>query len=64
MRVQKKNDRKKPAETTALRIIQRDVAGIDVGSSEHWVCGPGRDDGQPNVEVFATTTEDLNRLAD
>jgi transposase len=40
------------------------VAGIDVSSSEHWVCGPARDDGKPNVRVFGTTTDRLNELAD
>jgi transposase len=39
------------------------VAGLDVGSSQHWVCGPARDDGQPNVRVFGTTTDQLNELA-
>jgi transposase len=40
------------------------VAGLDVGSSQHWVCGPASDDGKPNVRVFGTTTEQLNALAD
>ncbi|NJK42483.1 MAG: IS110 family transposase [Aquincola sp.] len=40
------------------------VAGIDVGSSQHWVCGPAREDGKPNVRVFGTTTDQLNELAD
>jgi transposase len=38
------------------------VAGIDVGSQEHWVCGPARADGQPNVRVFRTTTDQLKDL--
>jgi len=40
------------------------VAGLDVGSSQHWVCGPAREDGKPNVRVFGTTTDQLNELAD
>ena len=40
------------------------VAGVDVGSKEHWVCGPARQDGQPNVRVFGTTTVQLNELVD
>jgi transposase len=47
----------------ALPILQPLVAGIDVGSTQHWVCGPSRD-GAPNVRVFGTTTADLNELAD
>jgi transposase len=40
------------------------VAGLDVGSTQHWVCGPARADGVPNVRVFGTTTAQLNELAD
>jgi transposase len=39
------------------------VAGVDIGSEEHWVCGPARDDGEPNVRVFGTTTAQLEELA-
>ena len=49
---------------TSLPAIRPRVAGLDVGSSEHWVCGPARDDGNPNVRVFGTTTDQLNELAD
>jgi transposase len=38
------------------------VAGIDVGSREHWVCGPARPDEEPNVRVFGTTTEQLEEM--
>jgi len=48
---------------TSLPAIRPRVAGLDVGSSEHWVCGPARDDGKPNVRVFGTTTDQLNELA-
>jgi transposase len=47
-----------------LPAVRPLVAGIDIGSTEHWICGPARDDGQPNVRVFGTTTEQLNELAD
>jgi transposase len=40
------------------------VAGIDVGSREHWVCGPAQADGKPNVRVFGTTTAQLKALVD
>lgn len=49
---------------TSLPAIRPMVAGLDVGSSQHWVCGPPRDDGKPNVRVFGTTTDQLNELAD
>jgi transposase len=48
----------------ALQAIDPAVAGIDVGSREHWVCGPPRDDGEPNVRVFGTTTAQLVELVD
>jgi transposase len=40
------------------------VAGVDIGSTEHWVCGPATADGSPNVRVFGTTTDQLNALCD
>jgi transposase len=49
---------------TSLPAIRPMVAGLDVGSSQHWVCGPAREDGKPNVRVFGTTTDQLNELAD
>ena len=61
----KANKRKaKSATPTALPVIRPRVAGIDIGSSQHWVCGPASADGEPNVRVFGTTTGQLNDLAD
>lgn len=40
------------------------VAGIDLGSTEHWVCGRTCEDGSPNVRVFQTTTPQLQELVD
>ncbi len=56
-----KNETPLPTSLPAIRPL---VAGLDVGSSEHWVCGPARADGKPNVRVFGTTTDQLNELAD
>lgn len=56
----KKSDRPLPTSLPAIRPL---VAGIDVGSSQRWVCGPARADGEPNVRVFSTTTAHLNELA-
>ena len=49
---------------TSIPATRPLVGGIDVGSSEHWVCGPARSDDRPNVRVFGTTTDQLNELAD
>jgi transposase len=48
----------------SLKTIEPNAAGIDLGSREHWVAGPPRDDDRPNVERFGTTTPELVRLAD
>ena len=58
----KTRSKRKPA--TSLPAIHPHVAGIDVGSTQHWVCAPPTGDDQPNVRVFATTTPDLNELVD
>ena len=49
---------------TSLPVVRPMVAGVDVGSSQHWVCGPAKPDGTPNVRVFGTTTSQLTQLAD
>lgn len=53
----------KPQKNT--RIFERifeDTAGIDAGSSEHWVAVPAERDERP-VRRFGTTTRELNELA-
>ena len=48
----------------SLPVTRAKVAGIDIGSREHWVCGPASPDGGVNVRVFSTTTPSLNQMAD
>ena len=61
----RKGDRKKGVlAPTSLPTIRPMVGGIDVGSCEHWVCGPARGDGEANVRVFGTTTDQLHELAE
>jgi transposase len=64
--VKRGNKRKKPTKAgpATLPVLQPMVAGVDIGSTEHWVCGPARADGEANVRVFGTTTAQLNELAD
>jgi transposase len=59
-----KKEKRKAAVPTSLPVVRPKVAGIDVGSTQHWVCGPARGDCEPNVHVFGTTTDQLNALAD
>jgi transposase len=40
-------------------MIQPDVAGIDIGSREMFVCGPADRQGRREMRVFATTTEQI-----
>ena len=43
--------------------IRHKVAGIDIaGCADHYVCGPRRDDGQPDLMHFGTTTPELGRM--
>ncbi len=46
----------------ALVAIRPMVAGVDIGSREHWVAAPPRSDGSANVRVFGTTTPQLQQL--
>ena len=42
---------------------RRSVAGIDIaGHADHYVCGPRRDDGTPDIAHFGTTTAELHKL--
>jgi transposase len=50
------------AAQNGLKRLRPNVAGIDLGAREHWVCGPGREDGPANVQTFRTTTPELERL--
>jgi transposase len=58
----KRKNPKRPVRS--LETIQPHAAGIDLGSREHWVAGPPREDKTPNVACFGTTTPELFRLAD
>jgi transposase len=56
-------ERKLSAEDPGLEIVNRNVAGIDVGNESHFVAvAPGRD-AQP-VQEFGSWTADLERMAD
>lgn len=49
---------------TGLPVLRANVAGIDVGSTEHWVCCPAKSDGKANVKTFGSMTCELEALAD
>ena len=58
----KSKKRNRPIQS--LETIQPNAAGIDLGSREHWVAGPPKEDKTPNVQQFGTTTPELLSLAD
>ncbi len=51
---EKRSDVKKKRKRKAkgLRVIRPNVAGIDVGSKEHYVCCPPRSDEKRNVRAL------------
>src|ERR1700751_4693721 len=55
--------RKLRAEDPGLEIVNRNVAGIDVGHESHFVALPPGRDPQP-VQEFGSWTADLQRMAD
>jgi transposase len=46
-----------------LPVIRQDVAGIDLGSEQHWVCAPTGDRTDREIAVFGATTPELIRMA-
>ena len=47
-----------------LPLLRPDVAGIDLGSQQHWVCAPTVDGTGREVAGFGATTSELIRLAE
>lgn len=46
-----------------LPVVRRHVAGLDLGSEQHWVCAPAADGAGREVAAFGATTPELTRLA-
>lgn len=46
-----------------LPAIQSNVAGIDIGSREMWVCGPTPEGDDREMKVFVTTTDGIQSCA-
>jgi len=47
-----------------LPVIRRNVAGIDLGSKDHWVCAPSRDGSGREVAKLGATTPELQRMVE
>jgi transposase len=52
-----------PKSADGLPVLDPRVAGIDVGSEQHWVCAPAPTGVEREVAVFAATTPGLQQLA-
>src|ERR1039458_7543309 len=66
MAKQKRPKRQAVAQQRAndLKVMRADVAGIDVGAEELFVCAPGPEEGLTQVMVFGTTTPELMKMAE
>jgi transposase len=59
----KQNGRQKRGQLAALPVLRPRVAGIDVGSEQHWACAPTVDGTGREIEKFGATTPELIRMA-
>lgn len=59
---QTKASQTKARRQRGLEVIRGDVAGVDLGARQHWVCGPALESGEPNVKCFGTTTAELEEV--
>jgi transposase len=55
----RRQPKKKIVPASRLSVIQADVAGIDIGSREMFVCSPANEAGEREIRVYATTTEQI-----
>jgi transposase len=50
-------------EIEGFPVLRTNVAGIDLGSESHWVCAPTVDGTGREVQEFAATTPELEKMA-
>lgn len=62
MKIKRRKKPKNPGEE--LAVVRGKVAGVDIGSSEHYVCAPRAGEAGLEVRRFGTTTPQLRRLVD
>ena len=55
---------KNEEEVEGLPVVRPKVAGIDLGSTQHWVCAPKKDGAGREVQQFGATTPELEKMAD
>lgn len=57
-------DNRKDKNIEGLPVVLHGVAGIDLGSTEHWVCAPTIDGTGREVAKFGATTPELIRMVE
>jgi transposase len=62
MKATDKNEKKRYLQ--GLPVVEPNVAGIDLGSEEHWACAPTQDGTAREVVRFGGTTSELMRMAE
>ena len=60
---QEKENPGRGIEGDGLPVLRPNVAGIDVGSTSHWVCATAADGSVREVKQFGATTPELEKLA-
>jgi len=63
-REERETSEKSRRQLEGLPVIRRGVAGIDLGSEQHWVCAPTLDRSGREVARFGATTAELIRMAE
>jgi transposase len=63
-REERETSEKSRRQLEGLPVIRRGVAGIDLGSEQHWVCSPTLDRSGREVARFGATTAELIRMAE
>ena len=58
-----RNNAGSPKQIAGLPVVRHKVAGIDLGSERHWVCGPTIEGSGREVADFGATTSELIRIA-
>ena len=51
-------------EVEGLPVVRPNVAGMDPGSTQHWVCAPKKEEPGRDVEHFGATTPELEKMAE
>jgi transposase len=51
-------------EVEGLPVVRPNVAGMDLGSTQHWVCAPKKEEPGREVEHFGATTPELEKMAE